>query len=76
MATATKRTNTVKFGKYAITLEKDQLNYYTDGKMTKVIDVNASYTTKDLFELAERISVKNNFGPVEYTTKDKILNHH
>lgn len=77
MATVVKvtPTNTVKFGIYAITLEKDQLNYYTNGKMTKVIDVNPSYTRKDLFELAERISAKNGFGLVEYTHKEKILNH-
>ena len=67
------RTNTVAFGKYAICLQKDQLNYYTGGELTKVRDVNPSFNNVDLYELAERISSKNEYGPVTYTQKDKVV---
>jgi hypothetical protein len=75
MSNATKKTsNTVKFGKYAICLEKEQVLYYFNGDLTKVIDVNYEFTTKDLYELAVRISDKNDFGPVEYVAKDSVVN--
>jgi hypothetical protein len=72
MATA-KRTNTVKFGKFAIVLEKDQLMYYTGGELSKVRDVNPSFNNNDLYDLAVRITEKNEYGPVENTTKDKVV---
>lgn len=72
MATA-KRTNTVKFDKFAIVLEKDQLMYFTDGELSKVRDVNPSFGNNDLYDLAVRISEKNGFGPVENTTKEKVV---
>lgn len=72
MATA-KRTNVVKFGKFAIVLEKDQLMYFTDGELSKVRDVNPSFGNNDLYDLAVRISEKNGFGPVENTTKEKVV---
>jgi len=68
-----KTSNTVKFGNYAICLEKDQLLYYFNGDLTKVIDVNYEFTTKDLYDLATRISIKNNFGAVEYVSKDSVV---
>jgi hypothetical protein len=63
-----KPSNAVKFGKYAICLEKEQLSYYYNGNLTKVVDVTYEFTNKDLYNLATRISTKNNFGPVEYIT--------
>lgn len=72
MATA-KRTNTVKFGKFAIVLEKDQLMYFTDGELSKVRDVNPSFGNNDLYDLAVRISEKNGYGTVENTTKEKVV---
>lgn len=69
----TKRTNTVKFDKFAIVLEKDQLMYFTDGELSKVRDVNPSFGNNDLYDLAVRISEKNGFGPVENTTKEKVV---
>lgn len=71
--TAIKRTNTVKFGKFAIVLEKDQLMYYTEGDLTKVRDVNPSFNNNDLYDLAVRINDKNGYGIVENTTKDKVV---
>ena len=68
-----KRTNTVKFGKYAIVLEKDQLMYFTDGELSKVRDVNPSFNNNDLYDLATRIADKNEYGAVECTTKDKVV---
>lgn len=68
-----KRTNTVKFGKFAIVLEKDQLMYFTEGELSKVRDVNPSFDNNDLYDLAVRISEKNELGPVENTTKDKVV---
>ena len=72
MATA-KRTNTVKFDKFAIVLEKDQLMYFTDGELSKVRDVNPSFGNNDLYDLAVRISEKNGYGTVENTTKEKVV---
>jgi len=72
MATA-KRTNTVKFGKFAIVLEKGQLMYYTSGELSKVRDVNPSFNNNDLYELAVRITEKNDYGTIENTTKDKVV---
>jgi hypothetical protein len=71
--TPAKKTNTVKFGKFAIVLEKDQLMYFTNGELSKVRDVPASFNYNDLFDLATRISEKNAYGPVENTTKDKVV---
>jgi hypothetical protein len=68
-----KKTNTVKFGRYAIVLEKDQLMYFTDGELAKVRDVNPAFNTQDLYDLAVRITEKNGYGPVENTTKDKVV---
>ena len=74
MSNVTKKTsNTVKFGNYAICLENEQLSYYFDGDLTKVIDVNYEFTTKDLYDLATKISSKNGFGPVEYVAKDSVV---
>ena len=63
------RTNTVKFGKFALVLEKDQVLYFTDGEITKVRDVNPSFNNNDLYDLAVRINEKNYYGVVENTTK-------
>lgn len=72
MATS-KRTNVVKFGKFAIVLEKDQLMYFTDGELSKVRDVNPSFGNNDLYELAVRISEKNGYGAVQNTTKTEVV---
>jgi hypothetical protein len=52
------KTNAVLFGNYMIVLEKDQLMYYIDGELSTVKDVNPEFTTKDLYDLAKRISEK------------------
>jgi len=65
-------TNVVKFGKYVICLDKEQLHYYMHGELVKVADVNFEFTNKDLYDLAVKISRKNDYGTVEYTTKDAI----
>ena len=67
-------TNTLKFGNYAICLQKEQLSYYHKGDLTKVIDVNHEFTLKDLYDLAVRISKKNELGTVQYVAKDSVVN--
>ena len=67
-------TNTVKFGNYAICLQKEQLSYYHNGDLTKVSDVNHEFTLKDLYDLAVRISKKNELGAVQYVAKDSVVN--
>jgi len=66
-------TNAVKFGKFAIVLEKEQLSYYTESELTRVADVGIDFSNKDLFDLATRISEKNSYGTVEYTSKDLVI---
>lgn len=66
-------TNVVKFGKFVISLEKEQLHYYMYGELVKVVDVNFEFTNKDLYELATKISRTNGYGPVEYTTKELAI---
>lgn len=67
------QTNTVSFGKFAIVLEKEQLHYYMDGEITRVMDVSYEFNMKDLFDLATRISSKNNFGPVKFVNKKDVV---
>lgn len=67
------QTNVVKFGKFAICLEKEQLLYYSNGELMRVKDVDYEFTNKDLFDLASSISEKKGYGLVEFTTKDVIL---
>jgi len=69
-------TNTVKFGKYVICLDKEQLHYYMHGELVKVADVNFEFTNKDLYELAVKISRKNGYGTVEYTSKELVIKKH
>jgi len=70
-------TNAVKFDKFAIVLEKErlshQLSYYSKGELTRVADVGIEFSNKDLFDLAVRISEKNGYGPVEFTSKNSII---
>ncbi len=66
-------TNAVKFDRFAIVLEKEQLSYYNKGELTRVADVGVDFSNKDLFDLATRISEKNSYGPVEYTSKDLVI---
>ena len=66
------RTNAIKFGRYAIVLEKEQLNYYLDGEVVQVKDVSFEFNYKDLYDLGVRISSKKGLGPVEYTHKKMI----
>jgi len=67
------RTNCVKFGKYVICLEKEQLNYYFDGNLNKVADVNHDFGVTELYELAIRITEKNGFGPVGFVHKVDVV---
>jgi hypothetical protein len=67
------RTNCVKFGKYVICLEKEQLNYYIDGSLNKVADVNHDFSVVELYELATRITEKNGFGPVNFVHKVDVV---
>jgi hypothetical protein len=71
--TPAKKTNTVKFGKFAIVLEKDQLMYFTNGELSKVREVSPSFNNNDLYDLAVRISEKNGYGPVENSSKEKVV---
>lgn len=73
MKTPPVTTNAVKFGKYAIVLEKEQLSYYSDGEVFKVVDVNHEFTNAKLFELATNISRKNDFGPVNFCHKNEVV---
>jgi|APFre7841882793_1041355.scaffolds.fasta_scaffold322545_1 hypothetical protein len=72
MQSKSHQTNAVSFGKYGIVLEKDQLSYYADGDLTKVIDVKSDFTNSNLFDLAERIAKKNNYGSVNFVHKDRV----
>lgn len=66
-------TNAVKFGKYGIVLEKEQLSYYCNGQLSKVADVSHEFNNKDLFTLAKKIADKNQIAEVEFTYKHLIL---
>ena len=66
------RTNAIKFGRYAIVLEKEQLSYYLDGEVVQVKDVSFEFSHKDLYDLGVRISSKKGLGPVEYTHKNMV----
>ena len=68
-------TNAIKFGRYGIVLEKEQLNYYLDGEVVQVKDVSFEFSYKDLYDLGVRISSKKGLGPVEYTHK-KIISRY
>jgi len=67
------KTNAVLFGNYMIVLEKEQLMYYIDGELSTVKDVSSEFTTKDLYDLAKRISEKKQFGTVYYVHKNDYL---
>jgi hypothetical protein len=65
-------TNAIQVGQFSIVLEKEQLSYYSDGRLCKVADVNHEFTNKDLFSLGERISEKYGYGEVKFILKDSI----
>jgi hypothetical protein len=67
------QTNTISFGKFAIVLEKEQLHYYADGEITRVVDVSYEFNYKDLFDLGTRISVKNALGAVKFVNKRDVV---
>ena len=71
-----KETNTVKFGKYVICLDKEQLHYYMHGNLVKVADVNFEFTNQDLYDLAVKIARKNEYGTVEYTTRELAIKNY
>jgi hypothetical protein len=73
MLTQPIQTNTVSFGKFAIVLEKEQLHYYSEGEITRVVDVSYEFNQKDLFDLAKRISDKNGFGVVKFVNKKDVV---
>jgi len=73
MTSQVNRTNAIKFGRYAIILEKEQLSYYLDGEIVSVRDVNYEFSYKDLYDLGVRISSKKGYGPVEYTHKALVI---
>ena len=68
-----KKTNAVGFGKFAIVLEKEQLHYYADGEITRVVDVSYEFNYKDLFDLGSRIAVKNTLGAVKFVNKRDVV---
>lgn len=67
------RTNAVQFGKFAIILSKDQLQYYVDGQLHRVKDVKSDFNNIDLFELASRISNSRNYGEVKFVFPSQIV---
>jgi hypothetical protein len=67
------QTNTISFGKFAIVLEKEQLHYYADGEITRVVDVSYEFNYKDLFDLGSRIAVKNTLGAVKFVNKRDVV---
>lgn len=73
MQTKSHQTNAVSFGKYGIVLEKEQLSYYIDGQLSKVVDVKPDFNNGDLFDLAERIATKNDYGTVMFVNKNRIV---
>jgi hypothetical protein len=44
-----------------------------EGEITRVMDVSYEFNMKDLFDLATRISSKNNFGPVKFVNKKDVV---
>lgn len=66
------KSNAVSFGRYAILLEQEQLIYYVDGELTKILDVSCEFDHKDLFNLAERIALKKKVGPAKFILKEEI----
>jgi hypothetical protein len=70
----TKRTNCVKFGKYVICLQKEQLNYYINGCLNRVADVNHDFSNVELYELATKIAEKNGCGLVNFVHKVDVVN--
>lgn len=67
------QTNTISFGKFAIVLEKEQLHYYADGEITRVVDVSYEFNYKDLFDLGTRISTNNTLGAVKFVNKRDVV---
>lgn len=55
------RTNSVKFKNYTLVLLDEQVSYYIDDQLNAVRTVSTEFTFKDLFELAQRIAIKQ-FG--------------
>jgi len=70
---SSKKTNAVAFGNYGIVLDRDQLCYYYEGKLTRVVEVGPAFTSVDLFKLATKISEKNSFGVVQFVHKSEII---
>jgi hypothetical protein len=66
-------TNMIAFGNIAISLEKEQLNYYVNGNLTKVRDVGPLFDVNDLHDLGVNIATKNNLGPVKFVRKHDIV---
>jgi hypothetical protein len=63
----------VKAGRFALILRKDQISYYLDGILTRVADVQPSFTEGDLLVLAEKISKKNEYGTARYVSESDIF---
>lgn len=67
------KTNTVKFGDYAIALCKDQLEYYVSGQLVRVRDVKSDFSFDDLYLHGVNLSEARNAGPVTFVKKDQIV---
>ncbi len=76
MATMTipaQTTNAVQFGNFAIVLSKSQLEYYANGQLHKVRDVQPDFSNYDLYDLAVRISSAKNYGAVKFVNKWDVV---
>jgi hypothetical protein len=71
-----KKTNCVKFGKYVICLQKEQLNYYIDGCLNRIADVTHDFGNVELFKLATKIAERNGFGSVNFVHKVDVVNEY
>lgn len=67
------KTNTVQFGKYAISLSREQLEYYYEGQLVRVRDVKSDFTFDDLYNLGCNLSESRNGGPVQFVRKETIV---
>lgn len=68
------KTNAVKFGRYGIILNKEQLFYYVDGDLVRVTDVSHEFNPNDLMDLALRIAAKKDASKVSFVHRNDIVN--
>ena len=68
------KTNAVKFGRYGIILNKEQLFYYVDGELFRVTDVSHEFNFDDLMDLALKIAAKKDATKVSFVHRNDIVN--